>query len=393
MPVWGQSPSAVQSSEARQPGGRRSGSTAAVSVPLESPMKTIRFVLAVFCLSTVAFGQGTAPASSQKVFPAPDFTLHDASRKEEKPRTVLGPMTTDKQGKVTGSFAVYGGSSMIQVSTLSFSADGRLLAVGSTPSIVDIWDVEKRQKIRSFDYGATVALSPDGHSFATDGRDVRVWDVESGKLLKGMKWSGGTIWRLTFDNTGTRLLVRANGKEDTVFDVTTGQQLAVLKNTQEAQFSRDGSLVIGGNAKHLIVWSTKDWSQIHDLPNGPDYVTRFAVRPDKDLVVIGGPKSARLVRLSSGEEIAKVGDGYTNFAAFDETGSLVLTYASSSFAIWDTTGRRLCGTSDAGNGTMALSANDRWLASAPVGKITDVTIWDAQALLRACGAPPSANKQ
>jgi WD40 repeat protein len=355
-------------------------------------MKTIAFVLpALFC-SIMSFAQ-EAPPPSTKPFPPPDFTLHDASRQEEKPHTVLGPMTTDKQGKVSGSFAVYGGSSLIQVSSLSFSTDGKLLAVGSTPSIVDIWDVEKRKKIHSFDYGATVALSPDGRSLATDGRDVRVWDVESGKLLKSMKWTGGTIWRLNFDNTGTRLLVRANGKEDTVFDVTTGQLLAVLKNTQEAQFSRDGSFVIGGNGKHLIVWSTKDWSQIRDLPNGPDYVTRFAVRPENDLVVIGGPKSARLVRLSSGEDIAKVGDGYTNFAAFDQSGLLVLTYTSSGFAVWDTKGTRLCGASGVGNGTMALSANDRWLASAPVGKITDVTIWDAQVLLRACGASPSAPTQ
>ncbi len=300
-------------------------------------------------------------------------------------------MSTDTQGRTTGSGTVYGGTSLIQVSSLSFSNDGRLLAVGSTPNIVDIWDVDKRQKIRSFDYGSTVALSPDGRRFATDGRDVRVWDVESGKLLKSMKWSGGTIWRLAFDNTGTRLLVGANGKEDTVFDVTTGQLLAVLKNTQEGQFSRDGSLVVGGNGKHLIVWSTKDWSLIRDLPNGPDYVTRFAVRPENDLVVVGGPKSARLIRLSSGEDIAKVGEGYTNFAAFDQSGSLVLTYVSSGFAIWDATGKRLCGASDIGNGTMALSANDRWLASAPVGKITDVTIWDAQALLRTCGTRASTN--
>jgi WD40 repeat protein len=347
-------------------------------------------LLALFC-SMIVSAQD-APPSSTKPFPAPDFTLHDTSRKEEKPRTALGPMKTDKQGKATGSFAVYGGS-LIQVSSLSFSADGKLLAVGSTPSIVDIWDVEKRQKIHSFDYGATVALSPNGQRFATDGRDVRVWDVDSGKLLTSMKWSGETVWRLSFDNTGTRLLVSANGKEDTVFDVTTGQVLAVLKNTQEGQFSRDGSLVIGGNGKHLIVWSTRDWSQIRDLPNGPDYVTRFAVRSENDLAVIGGPKSARLVRLSSGEDIAKVGDGYTNFAAFDQSGSHVLTYTGSGFAIWDTTGRQLCAASDVGNGKMALSANGRWLASAPVGKITDVTIWDAQALLRACSAPTSANKQ
>lgn len=152
-------------------------------------MKAIAFVLPAFFCSILSLAQ-EAPPPSTKLFPPPDFTLHDASRTEEKPHTVLGPMTTDKQGKVTGSFAVYGGSFLIQVSSLSFSADGKLLAVGSTPSIIDIWDVEKRQKLHSFDYGATVALSPDGRSLATDGRDVRVWDVESGKLLKSMKWSG-----------------------------------------------------------------------------------------------------------------------------------------------------------------------------------------------------------
>jgi hypothetical protein len=144
--------------------------------------------------------------------------------------------------------------------------------------------------------------------------------------------------------------------------------------------------VIGGNGKHLTVWSTKDWSQVRDLPNGPDYVTRFAVLPEKDLVVIGGPKSARLVKLSSGEGVANVGGGYTNFAAFDQSGSRVFTYTSSGFAVWDTTGKRLCGAPDLGNGTMALSPNDRWLASGQPGKMTDVTIWDAQALLHQCGA-------
>jgi hypothetical protein len=142
--------------------------------------------------------------------------------------------------------------------------------------------------------------------------------------------------------------------------------------------------VIGGNAKHLIVWSTKDWSQVRDLPNGPDYVTRFAVQPQKDLVVIGGPKFARLVRLGSGEEVARVGEGYTNFAAFDQGGFRVLTYTSSGFAIWDTTGKRICGAANVGNGTMALSPDDRWLASGPMGNGTDVRIWDAQNLFRAC---------
>jgi WD40 repeat protein len=355
-------------------------------------MKTARFILTAFCLPILVFAQEAAPAPSPKTFPKPDFILHDAGKKEEKARVVLGPMKTEN-GKTTGSFAVYGGSSLVQVSSLSFSGDGKLLAVGSTPSLVDVWDVEKRTKLRSLTAGTAVALTLDGRLLATDGNGLEFWDVASGKLWKTIKWTGGTIQQLSFDNSGTRLLVSANGEGDAVFDVTGGQRVATLTTAQKAQFSWDGSLVIGGNAKHLTVWNTKDWSQVRDLPNGPDYVTKFAAYPEKDLVVIGGPKSARLLRLSSGEEVAKVGLGYTNFAAFDQNDSLIFTYPSSGFAIWDTTGKQLCGTPDLGNGTVALSANDAWLAAAPVGGGTDVMLWSVQSILRACGLPLTTSAQ
>jgi WD40 repeat protein len=355
-------------------------------------MKTAGFILIAFCFPVLASSQNASPAPSPRTFPKPDFVLHDdLGMKEEKPRLVLGPMKTEN-GKTTGSFAVHGGSSNIQVSSLSFSGDGKLLAVGSTPNLVDVWDVEKRTKLRSLKAGTAVALTFDGRLLATDGNGLELWDVASGKLSKTIKWTGGTIQQLSFDNTGTRLLVSANGEGDAVFDIT-GQRLATLTTAQKAQFSRDGSLVIGGNAKHLTVWNTKDWSQVRDLPNGPDYVTKFAAYPEKDLVVIGGSKSARLLRLSSGEEVAKVGLGYTNFAAFDQSGSLIFTYPSSGFAIWDTTGKQLCGTPELGNGTVALSANDAWLAAAPVGGGTDVMLWNVRSLLRACGVPDVTDGQ
>lgn len=78
------------------------------------------------------------------------------------------------------------------------------------------------------------------------------------------------------------------------------------------------------------------------------------------------------------EEVAKVGLGYTNFAASDSSGCFIFTYPSSGFAVWDTTGNQLCGTPDLGNGTVALSANDHWLAAAPVGGGTDVIVWNAK---------------
>ena len=281
--------------------------------------------------------------------------------------------------------------------SLSFSSDGRILAVGSTPGRVDLWDVEKRTKLRSLAGGNTLVLSPDGRLLGKDGNGIEIYDVATAKLVKRTPWSlttstpglQRTIKELEFNPPGTLLDVSSNGENDLVFDVSSGQLVATLTSTQQGQFSRDGAFVVGGNAKHLIVWSTKDWTKMSDSPNGADYVTQIAAFPEKDLAVVGGPKNARLVHLRSGEEVAKMGLGYTNFAAFSPDGALILTYSSGGFGVWDTTGRQYCYNEGLGNGTVALSADGRWLAAATANGGRSVAIWSVQSALGVCGAAAS----
>jgi len=356
-------------------------------------------IVVLFALPALLFAQEKAavPQADAKSFPEPDFILRDNDLKPQKGRVVLGPAESDGKGGTQGSFAVYGGSSLVQVGSLSFSSDGRILAVGSTPGRVDLWDVEKRTKLRSLAGGSTLALSPDGRLLAKDGNGIEIYDVATGKLVKRIPWSltsstpgvQRTIKKLDFNPSGSLLDVSSNGENDLVFDVSSGQMVATLTSTQQGQFSRDGAFLVGGNAKHLIAWNTKDWTKVSDSPNGPDYVTQIAALPEKDLAVVGGPKNARLVHLSSGEEIAKVGLGYTNFAAFSQSGILIFTYPSSGFAIWDTSGKQYCTRKDIGNGTVALSGDDRWLAAATVNGGTTVVIWNVQNALNACGIPIS----
>jgi len=160
-----------------------------------------------------------------------------------------------------------------------------------------------------------------------------------------------------------------------------------LEHTQEGQFSRDGALVVGGNARHVITWSTADWTRLHDLPSGPDYVATIAVDAARDLVLIGGPKAARLVILSTGQEIAKAGQGYTNFAAFNRPGTLLLDYAGSGFGVWGTDGTKFCEEPNLGSNVVALSPNDEWVAMSTGHKGTDVMLWKLKTILTACGAP------
>src|SRR5215467_4025944 len=126
-------------------------------------------------ISAVVVGHncGTQKQEAALGLPKPDFILHDKSLRPEKPRTILGP---------NGSFTVSAGTSMIEVSSLSFSADGKLLAVGSTPGIVDVWNLETKQKLRSFKGGTAVALSSNGRILEKDGNGIEIIDLPSGAV-------------------------------------------------------------------------------------------------------------------------------------------------------------------------------------------------------------------
>jgi WD40 repeat protein len=362
-------------------------------------MHRARFVAVILFVPSLLFAgsQQTGTQDSAKSFPWPDFVFRDTESKPAKSGVSFGAMQSDGKGGTTGTFAVRRGASLGYVSSLSFSGDGRVLAVRSTPSRVDIWDVDSQRKVRSLQGGDTIALSSDGRLLAEDGNGIELWDVATGKLEKTIlreletfePGSQNTIRSMAFNPAGTLLDVTANGEADSVYDVTTGQPVATLAHAQGSQFSRDGTLLIGGNAKYLAVWRTKDGTKVCEVPNVPDYLTRIAASPEKDLVVIGGPNGARLMRLSCGEEIARVGSGYTNFAAFNQSGTLLFTYSKSGFAVWDDSGKLYCSRADFGDGIVALSSDDRRLAAAPINGARTVMLWNLQKALDICNVPAS----
>jgi hypothetical protein len=111
----------------------------------------------------------------------------------------------------------------------------------------------------------------------------------------------------------------------------------------------------------------------------------IAADTERDLVLVGGPNTARLLRLSSGEEIADVGQGYTNFASFNRLGTLLLDYAGSGFGVWSASGKKYCVEPNLGSNVVALSPNDEWVAMATGDKGTDVMLWKLSTITAACG--------
>jgi WD40 repeat protein len=79
------------------------------------------------------------------------------------------------------------------VNAVAVSPDGRFIVSGSDDRTVKVWELESGRLLRSLE-GHTggvnaVAVSPDGRFIVSGSSDrtVKVWELESGRLLRSLE--------------------------------------------------------------------------------------------------------------------------------------------------------------------------------------------------------------
>jgi WD40 repeat protein len=204
--------------------------------------------------------------------------------------------------------------------SVALSPDGRHALSGSDDGTVRLWDVETGSEIRRFEghegMVRAVAFSPDGRlaatgnaaygpGYATDRSKnyVRLWEVETGRLIRRCEGFTHAINSLAFSPDGRHVLI---GGEDLVgvWDIQTGQTVRRFHdppfNTASVAFSPDGELAISGHRTLdlatrtwiedgcvAILWDVKTGRQIRRLRGHTSPVTSVAYSPDGRCVVSG----------------------------------------------------------------------------------------------------------
>lgn len=198
------------------------------------------------------------------------------------------------------------------VSAVALSPDGKQLASADFQKVVKLWDVDagsSQPLVQSEELVNALAFSPDGMTLAIAGFDatVRLWDVQTKKERQVLRGHGSAVWNVAFSRDGKRLCSASHDQTLRLWDVQTGQASAEplvghRYPVTSCQFLPDGERLLSGSEdKTLRLWDLTTGKAIgQPLRGHSGRVSHVAISPDGRLATsVSEDETLRLWDLSS----------------------------------------------------------------------------------------------
>jgi WD40 repeat protein/transcriptional regulator with XRE-family HTH domain len=185
-----------------------------------------------------------------------------------------------------------------EIRAVAFSPDGQRIASGSEDHTIRIWDVATGVCRHTFhhhtDMLRAVAFSADGRIVAGGSEDqtISLWDSATGQLLYVLQGHTDRVRAIAFHPT--RPVLASGGDDLTVriWDCVTGSSFATLNGhtagVRAVVFSPDGALLASGSEDRTAhVWNTQTWERQSVLRGHTDRVRTMAFSPDNHALITG----------------------------------------------------------------------------------------------------------
>lgn len=202
------------------------------------------------------------------------------------------------------------------ITSLKFSPDGKILAVGAYRE-VRLIDPATKKLIATLpghaDYVRSIAFSPDGKMLAAAGGppqrggEIKIWDVQSHKLLKTMQGDRDCIYSVAWSPDGKLIASGSYDKMVKIWDVASGKELRNLQDHIDAvfsvEFSPDGKRLASASQDRTVkIWDVASGRRLYTLGDATDGLTSLEYSPDgKRIAAAGYDKTIYVWRLGDSD--------------------------------------------------------------------------------------------
>jgi len=199
------------------------------------------------------------------------------------------------------------------VKSLSFRADGTLLAAGSggfyrRRGTVRVWKVADgalKYELRGHkNWINSIQFSPDGKTLATASKEVKLWNMATGRASKTLPEAAQGPTRFSPD--GKTLATATKDFDIVLWNASSGKQRRLLKGHRSTihslSFSADGKRLASSSHDQTIkLWNSSNGKELSNDEKEPLWARCVSVSPDGKTLAVGsgtehGTKWLRPVR-------------------------------------------------------------------------------------------------
>ena len=277
--------------------------------------------------------------------------------------------------------------------SLAISPDDQILVSGGKN--IRIWNLHNGELLRTLtDYRVlSLAISPDGQilASATSTGTIKVWNLQSGELLHDsspLKGHFGYVFSLAISPDGQTLVSGGTDSKAKVWNLHTGELLYTLQgelsipgSVLSLAISPDGqTLVSGCSYSKIRVWNLHSRNLLHilkfkDLSLLSD-VRSVVISPDGQTLVSGGGKKIRIWNLHTGEMLRTLTDNSALSLAISRDSQVLLSgNAAGEIKVWSLHSGELLHILTAHSGairSLAISSDGQIMVS---GSETKIMVW------------------